>query len=117
MKTLLVNLQAFILGFGKLKALKYKKGWNRWKFLPLYIFDYGSHVLLTGGAVVSWSRWFYVHRKTSRVAAFMNRLLGHAERNHGQLAGPPLWGTVDCPRWVRVILCLSWGALILWSLL
>jgi len=115
LKTLIVNLKAYVLGFGKLSDLDYKPGWNRWKFLPVYIFDHGTNVL-TGSAVVSWSRWFYVHRKDSRLAAFMNRLLGHAERNHGQLARPPLWGTIDCPRWFRYVLCAAWIVLF-WSLL
>lgn len=115
MKTFIINLFVFVRGLGKLDTLKYKAGWNAWKFLPLYLFDYGTHVL-TGGAVVSWSRWFWEHRKTNRLAAFINRLLGHADKNHGQLSGPPLFGTVDSPTAVRCLLCAGWAFLI-WSLL
>jgi len=110
------NLIQFLLGFTRLHLVKYKPKWSPWKFLPVYIFDYGTHVL-TGGAVVSWSRWFYDHRQTNRVAAFINRLLGHAQKNHGQLSGPPLWGTVDCSFVVRCSLCAGWAFLIIWSLL
>ena len=101
------SLVKWLTGFTKLGTLSYKPGWNKWKFLPLYLVDYGTHVL-TGGAVVSWSRWFYDNRKTNRVAAFMNRLLGHIEDDHGQMAGPPLWGTVDLPAPIRILIICAW---------
>ena len=50
---------------------------------------------LTGGAVVSWSRWFYDNRQY-RIPRFFDRLLNHFEEGHGRSAGPPLWGTQDC---------------------
>ena len=115
MKTLLVNLKAYVLGFGKLSTLKYKPGWTRNRFLLVYIFDHGTHVL-TGAGIVSWSRWFYDHRKTNRIAAFLNRFLDHLDRDHGAEAGPALFGTVDCSLPVRIGLGVFWVVL-LWSLL
>jgi len=114
-KQLWINLKSFVIGFASLDDLTYKPGWNAWTFSLVYLFDYGTHVL-TGSAVVSWSRWFYDHRETNRLAAFMDRLLGHVDKDHGMLAGPALWGTVDCHWAVRYLLCLAWAAL-LWSLL
>ena len=118
MKTLLVNLKAYVLGFGKLSTLKYKNGWGMWRpkpFVLVYIFDHGTHVL-TGAGIVSWSRWFYVHRKTNRVAAFLNRFLNHLDTDHGMMSGPVLFGTVDCSLPVRIGLGVFWVVL-LWSLL
>ena len=115
MKTLLVNLKAYVLGFGKLSTLPYKPGWTRNRFLIVYIFDHGTHVL-TGAGIVSWSRWFYVHRKTNRVAAFLNRFLNHLDTDHGMMSGPVLFGTVDCSLPVRIGLGVFWVVL-LWSLL
>lgn len=95
MRQYLFNIRAFIAGFSRLGDLQYKNGWGPWKFLPIFIFDYGSHVL-TGGAVVSWSRWFYDNRERYRIANFFDRLLNHFEEGHGRSAGPALWGTRDC---------------------
>jgi len=112
----LKNLAAFIRGCGRLGTLTYKPGWSPVRFLPLYLVDYGTHVL-TGGAVVSWSRWCYEHRATNRVAAFINRALGHVDEQHGQLAGPALWSTTDCAPPVRIVVTAAWAALLAWGLL
>jgi len=103
-KTYLINLKLWALGFGRADEIKFKPGWSasdkRW--LALYLLDYGTHVL-TGAAVVSWSRWFYDNKATNRFAAFMNRLLNHLDAQHGAMAGPALWGTKDCTRRVRIV--------------
>ena len=101
------NLRLWLTGFGRFGELKFRAGWSatslRWWLL--YLFDYGSHVL-TGGAVVSWSRWFYDNRQY-RIPRFFDRLLNHFEDGHGRSAGPPLWGTQDCsPLFRAVALCL-----------
>lgn len=97
------NLRLWLTGFRRFKELTFRAGWSadslRWWLL--YSIDYGSHVL-TGGAVVSWSRWFYDHRE-QRIPGFFNRLLNHAEDGHGRIAGPALWGTVDCDWRVRLV--------------
>lgn len=104
------NLRLFIEGFGLLDELQYKPNWDKWKFLPLYIFDYGTRVAV-GGAIVSWSRWFYLNRKTNRFAAFMNRGLNHLDMRHGELAGRPLWLTVDCAWWLQAALWAVYAAI------
>lgn len=94
--TYFINLYLWFRGFAWFRSLKFRQGWSasslRWWLL--YLVDYGSHVL-TGGAVVSWSRWFYDNRDY-RIANFFDRLLNHFEEGHGRSAGPPLWGTKDC---------------------
>jgi hypothetical protein len=54
------NIKLFLLGFRWFDRLKFRAGWSAdsWKWRLLYWIDYGSHTL-SGGAVVSWSRWFY----------------------------------------------------------
>jgi hypothetical protein len=95
------NLRAWRTGFSRFGELKFHAGWSadQWRWRLLYALDYGSHVL-SGGACVTWSRWFYDNRDKYRLAAFMNRLLNHFEEDHGKNAGPVLWGTKDCAlRW------------------
>ena len=107
--TYLHNLRAWLTGFRRFGELSFKAGWSAdsWQWRLLYLFDYGSHVL-SGGAVVSWSRWFYDNRQY-RIPRFFDRLLNHFEDGHGRSAGPPLWGTQDCSplfRCAAVALCL-----------
>jgi hypothetical protein len=102
--TYFTNIRAWLTGFRRFDELTFEAGWSadslRWWLL--YAIDYGSHVL-TGGAVVSWSRWFYDNREKYRVANFFDRLLNHFEDGHGRSAGPALWGTVDCSWRVRMV--------------
>lgn len=56
------------------EAITYKPGWGPWKFLPIYLFDYGLAVLL-GYGCISISR----HK----------RLFG---KSHWARTGPRLWG-------------------------
>jgi hypothetical protein len=116
MKQLIENLRRFLVGLTRLDTITYKPGWNRWSFLPLYLFDYGTRVL-TGGACVSWSRWLYLRREKSRSAAFITRLLNHIEPRHGEYAGDALWGTKDCPGRVRGTLLTIWLLLAAWGIL
>lgn len=98
------NLRLWLTGFGWFGQLTFRAGWSAesWKWRVLYAVDYGSHVL-SGGAVVSWSRWFYDNRDRYRVARFLDRLLNHFEDNHGRSAGPALWGTKDCAMKYRLL--------------
>lgn len=93
------------------RQITYKEGWGPWKFLLLYIFDYGTKVL-TGGACITWSRWFYEKRTTNRLARFMDDLLDRVDPKHGYRSGPALWGTQDCPLWVRVPATVVWAWLL-----
>jgi hypothetical protein len=104
------NVKLWYAGFDRFGELKFQAGWSAdsWQWTFLYAIDYSTHVL-TGGAVVSWSRWFYDNRNEYRVAKFMDRLLNHFEEGHGRSAGPPLWGTKDCAMKYRL---LGAGALI-----
>jgi hypothetical protein len=104
------NIVLWYTGFSWFDGLPFKRDWtaDSWKWRLLYTIDYGSHVL-TGGAVVSWSRWFYDNREKYKVAKFFDRLLNHFEDNHGRSAGPPLWGSKDCAMRYRL---LTIGALL-----
>lgn len=98
------NIKAWATGWSRFGELTFKAGWSATYLLwwLLYLFDYGSHVM-AGGAVVSWSRWFYDNRETNKVAKFFDRLLNHFEEGHGRSAGPPLWGTKDCEMKYRLL--------------
>lgn len=106
MKQYLENLKSYLWGFSLLHTIDYKEGWNPVKFLPLYIFDYGTKVL-TGGAVVTWSRWFY-DNKDKQPARVLNRFLNWIDPGHGVNAGPPLWNTKDCSPKVRIAATVFW---------
>lgn len=112
MKQYLANLKAWAIGFVRTDQIRFKPGWSAdWRWFCLYLLDYGTHVL-TGGAVVSWSRWAYDHRESSRVAALLNRLLNRLDARHGEEAGPALWGTTDCPIGVRLTACAVWAVVL-----
>lgn len=108
------NLGKYLAGFMLLGTIRYKPGWNALYFFPLYVFDYGSHVL-TGGAVISWSRWFHEHREINRVAKFFDRFLNKFDDKHGAESGPALWGTQDCSITTRTISTLFWLAAGIWT--
>jgi hypothetical protein len=109
MKNYLHNLKRWLLGFAWADGITFKPGWSAdWRWYLLYGLDYGTHVL-TGAAVVSWSRWAYDNRRTNRAAAFLNRLLNHLDAQHGAEAGPALWGTQDCSRRVRLVVNTGWA--------
>lgn len=90
------NVRAWREGFDRFAEIRFKPGWTassrRWWLL--YALDYGTRVL-TGGACVSWSRWFHDRRESYGHAAFITRLLDRLDPRHGAQAGPILWGTAD----------------------
>jgi hypothetical protein len=96
MTTYVTNVRLWLRGFGRFDEIAFKAGWSgnqlRWRLL--YALNYGTRVL-TGGACVSWSRWWYERRRKYGHAGFMTRLLNHLEENHGARAGGALWGTTD----------------------
>ncbi|MDP2322581.1 MAG: hypothetical protein Q8N51_00945 [Gammaproteobacteria bacterium] len=94
MQAYISNVVAWLSGFTRLKSVAYKPGWSHLKFLPVYLFDYGFCVLVLAGPVTSVS--YYVHNKWFS--------LGY----HGAHAGPPLWGTVRSPPYVRVAVPALW---------
>jgi hypothetical protein len=104
------SLIKWLIGFTKLGELEYFPGWNAWRFFPVYLLNHGSHVL-TGGAVVTWSRWLYEHRNTSRIAKFLTRLLNFFDAYHGRDSGGTLWETKDLPAWIRLVIVAVWVAL------
>lgn len=104
------NVRAWWRGFDNFDRIHFREGWNgeqlRWWLL--YAFDYGTRVL-TGGACVSWSRWWYERRKKLGSAGFMTRILNHLQEQHGARAGSALWGTQDTS-WANA------GSLVFWPL-
>lgn len=90
------NLRLWATGWARFAELRFKAGWagDQWRWRALYLIDHGTRVLL-GGAVVTWSRWFYVNRDKYGWAKFCDRLLNHVEHKHGQKSGPVLWGSKD----------------------
>jgi hypothetical protein len=91
------NLRLWLAGFRRLGELKYKPGWGPNRFLLLYALDYGTHVVLWGGAVVSWSRFSYDERRRYGMARLVNAVLNAFDRGHGAEAGPALWGSEPAP--------------------
>jgi hypothetical protein len=106
------NVKAWVKGFGRFDEIDFKPGWSgksiAWWLL--YGIDYGTRVL-TGGACISWSRWFYDNSRW-RPAKFATRLLNRLDPNHGAESGPALWGTEDT-RFAKGGAFLFWGGLIL----
>ncbi|HUU90431.1 MAG TPA: hypothetical protein VM238_04390 [Phycisphaerae bacterium] len=102
MRNYLHNLLTWLRGYRRADEITFKPGWSaNWRWWALYTFDYGTHVA-SGGAVVSWSRWFFMTRRKYRVSAFFNRLLQHLDKRHGEESGTVLWRTVDCSWPVRL---------------
>ena len=87
----LENIMLWITGFWHLSELHYKSGWGPWLYLPVYILDVGTHVLV-GGAVVTWSRWSYENRHKD-IAGFLKRILNHIQAHHAEDSAPALWGS------------------------
>lgn len=108
------NLKLWATGWRKFDQITFKAGWSgdQWRWRLLYLFDYGTRVLL-GGAVVSWSRWFYDNRDRYQWAKFIDRLLNHVEDNHGANSGPELWGSKDTGV-ANLLGVLALMALLLW---
>jgi hypothetical protein len=104
------NVRLWWTGFGKLQTLSYKPGWGPGRFLLLYALDYGTHVVLWGGAVVSWSRFSYDERRRYGMARLVNAVLNAFDRGHGAEAGPALWGSAPIPSAEARIVRTFWAA-------
>lgn len=106
------NVKAWLIGYGRFEEIEdWKPGYGpdklRWKLL--YTFNHGTRAL-SGGAVVTWSRWFYLQRRELGSAAFLTRLLNFVlGEDHGKDSADPMWGTSDTPHAVA-------GAVIFWTL-
>ena len=118
MSNYLRNLKIWLLGWGRFDQIAFKSGWGPKSpaWFALYAIDYGTRVL-TGGACVSWSRWFFEYRARYRWAKFIDRILGHIDPQHGEHAGPPLWGTRDCDPRLQAVLVVMWCAILIGVLL
>lgn len=106
------NVKAWWAGWGQEPDDGFKPGYS-WKsplWLAIYGLDYGTRVL-TGGACVSWSRWWYDRRRQLGSAGFATRLLNHLQANHGRNSGGPLWGTADTG-WAIRGATIFWGGLL-----
>lgn len=117
MNQLGINLWRWLTGFRRFDEIDFKEGWSAKSpgWWALYLVDYGTRVAC-GGACVSWSRAAFEYRATSRLAKFVDRFLGKFDPQHGEHAGPPLWGTSDCPPSLQVALVVFWLAVLAWLL-
>jgi hypothetical protein len=113
------NVALFFKGFRKLDEIKLFEGWNTLFFGLLYALNYGTHVILWGGAVVSWSRFSYENRKTYKMARWVDWLLNAVDDDHGKEAGKALWGSVPTPsaeaRIVRAFWIVLTVAILAWA--
>lgn len=109
------NLKLWWTGWGKFGELRFDPGWSgdQWRWRALYLLDHGTRVLL-GGAVVTWSRWFYDNRNKYGWAKFCSRLLNHVEASHGENSGPVLWGSDDTEAAHLIPLLLLMAGLLWW---
>lgn len=105
------NVRLWWEGIGKLDQIGYKKGWNAMWFLPMYLLNYGTHVVLWGGAVVSWSRFSYASRHKYKMARLVNAVLDFFDRDHGANAGPALWDTTPAPSSEARVVRAFWAAI------
>lgn len=92
-------------------SIVYQPNWGPRKFFLVYLFNYGTRVL-TGGACVSWSKWFYFTKETNRFSHLVTRLLNLFDKKHGFEAGPILWGA-KATKWVGVGAACFWIVAIL----
>jgi hypothetical protein len=90
------NVLTWLRGWRKFDEIAFLPGWSGGSPLwwLLYALNHGTRTL-SGGAVVTWSRWFYLNREKYRAAAFMTRLLNHFDQDHGRESADPLWKTTD----------------------
>jgi hypothetical protein len=110
--TYLRNLKLWLTGFTLLNQLPYKPGWGPWKFLPVYVLNYGTNVLLLAGQVEPISRHAQDHR-SGWVWDKLLDILDWRDPGHGQKAGTALFGSQLPPLYVRVLVPLAWFLLVL----
>ncbi len=110
MKTYLINVWVWLSGFWELDRLAYKPGWTPAKFALVYLLNHGTHVVLTGSAVVPWS-WGIRRRRLAgqRFPKFMDRLLNYLENDHGGKVPGPLWDTEYCGGKTRLVIISLWA--------
>jgi hypothetical protein len=113
MRHYLHNVRAWLLGFRQLPSLQYKPGWTWWLYLPVYLLNVGTHVVLWGGAVTTWSRFSWENRRRYRLARAIDSLLDAVDHRHGQDSAPALWHTTPIPSRTARIVRATWAALTL----
>lgn len=111
MRHYLRNVRAWLTGFGKLRDLDYKPGWTWWLYLPVYLLNVGTHTVLWGGAVTTWSRFSWENRKRYGMARLVDSLLDAVDDGHGQDSAPALWGTYAIPSDAAHIVRALWAFL------
>jgi hypothetical protein len=96
-------------------AIRYRPGWNPWKFLPWYLLDIGPNVL-TGGAVETLSAMMHRHRDGWAWDKILD-VIEHVDPEHGETAASyrPLWGSVELPVRQRVAICCAWAVVLWWA--
>lgn len=102
MKQYIVNWGLYLRGFAKLTTLAYRGAWTWWKYAPVYVFDTGLNVV-SGGAVCTVSRRAQDHR-SGWVWDKLLDIIETFDKDHGAVAGPPLWGSQECSAPVQWIL-------------
>lgn len=98
------------------ELISYKPGWSPLAFLPVYLFNVGSHVILSGGAVTTWSRAAWDLRQSGNR---WGRLLDKAIQailgdDHGKQSGAVLWGSTPCEPEVRWAVAIGWTVWLVW---
>lgn len=120
MKHYLTNIWTWLRGFVWLWDEKrvggWQPGWGPVRFTFVYLLNVGTHVILSGGAVTTWSRAAWdLRRSGSRWGKVIDRalqaLLGD---DHGKEAGAVLWGTTPCRPPVRWAVAVGWTLLLAW---
>jgi hypothetical protein len=119
MRQYLRNVWLWLAGFRRFDAIDFQPGWSATSFWwwVIYALNYGPRVL-TGGAVMTWSRWFFLNRRKYGIANFITRFLDHLDQDHGRKSADALWQTVDTP-WAARGAVAFWGVvvpLVLWGL-
>lgn len=107
------NVALWWNGFEVLGELRYKEDWSAAWFRPMYLLNHGTHVILWGGAVVSWSRFSYENRKRYGMARLVNSILDMVDRGHGEDADGPLWGSEPIPSKEARVVRSIWAAVTL----
>ena len=103
------NVKTWWRGWRRFDEIDFREGWSADSLLwwLLYALNHGTRVL-TGGAVVTWSRWFFLNRDKYRAAKFITRFLNHLDQDHGRKSADPLWRTIDTP-WAARGAVVFWG--------
>lgn len=79
------NLKEHFKGFGKLRSLSYKDGWNWHKYFWVYLFDVGASVFTGGSPWETLSSRFQKDRQTF-LAKVVLGFIELFDKNHGKNA-------------------------------